>query len=128
MKCLIYPNTTTNDLTENENILTSQLIGVVNLVEVLKEELGIEEATLDFKQDFDIIIASFTEDLEMLKKYNKKIIEFYYDGLNGGWFPTRVTENGVTIEDDYENTDEVIKMAGLKEYFYRIKIESNSDL
>lgn len=135
VKVLLVPNVTTLDLTKNKNILTSAVIKFANLASVLADVMKFDTVSLS-EDNPDFIIAQYCSDdkLNELKKYNVPIYEFYFDGLNGGWFLERITIDGVTQDVLVEtaphtlNTNqELLDELGLKN-FYRVVVNKNSDL
>lgn len=105
---LLLPRVVTNDLTKNENLLTSKLVEIINLCNKISETLDFDKVVLDDQQDFKLIISSWCGDeLEALKlKYpNKDIFEFSYCGLNAGWFLDRYTVDNVTFDNSRAGND-----------------------
>lgn len=130
MICLMVPNVTTFDLKNNENLLTSSIIKLSNLCDFLSKEIGFDTVIMNEKNDYDIVVAMFSDELNKLNiDKSKKIYEFFYDSLNGGWFIERFSYNDKVIDSNGgQDIDKVQKEAGLKEFFYRVLIESNSNL
>ena len=119
---LLLPRVVTNDLTDNENLLSSKLCEIINLCNKISGKLNIGKVVLTANklEDFDIIISAWCgKELEDLKlKYpNKDIYEFFYCGLNEGWFLDRYTIDNVTTDNSKigDNYNEI-------EYLTQIKL------
>lgn len=102
-KVLLLPNTTTNDLTDNENLITSSIILLTNLLTGME----VESVVLSDKLQYDIIVAMF-EAPDYVGK-GTEIVIFNWDGLNGAfWYDNYFDENGV--ENNLTQFDNIKKI------------------
>lgn len=119
-------------LDENENLITSSAIRLLQLTQGIADTLGIENIVAeDNKGDYDIIISRWMgDDIDTMDK-SKPIYEFHYCGLNGGWFFERYTHNDISFvyPDNLTIKDRktMKKLTGLSKYFYEpvVKVKPN---